>query len=105
MQRIRPAVATIEHDRALEGFSMSRWDRFASQNDRWGRPLKKDARPSWRILSAIGSALGAKWKYSMAEDVFKELSEKSSAFKGMTYWKIGTSGAMLSTVRESVESR
>ena len=105
VQRIRPAVATIEHDRALEGFSMSRWDRFASQNDRWGRPLKKDARPSWRILSAIGSALGAKWKYSMAEDVFKELSEKSSAFKGMTYWKIGTSGAMLSTVRESVESR
>lgn len=105
VQRIRPAVATIEQDRALDGFSMSRWDKFASQNDRWGRPVKKGARPSWRILTAVGSALGAKWKYSMAEDVFKELSEKNTAFKGMTYWKIGSTGATVSTAHELVESR
>lgn len=104
VQRIRPAVATIEQDRALDGFSMSRWDKFASQNDRWGRPVKKDARPSWRILAAVGSALGAKWKYSMAEDVFKELSEKNSAFKEMTYWKVGSAGAAAASAHEPVES-
>jgi NADH-quinone oxidoreductase subunit G len=105
VQRIRPSIATIDQDRALDGFSMSRWDKFASHNDRWGRPVKKDSRPSWRILSAIGSALGAKWKYSMAEDVFREISEKNSAFKGLTYWKIGSSGALLSSVHEPVTSR
>ena len=105
VQRIRPAVATIEQDRALDGFSMSRWDKFASQNDSWGRPAKKDSRPSWRILTAVGSALGAKWKYSLAEDVFKELSEKNIAFKGMTYWKIGSTGATVTPAYEQVESR
>lgn len=105
VQRIRPAVATIEQDRALDGFAMSRWDKFASHNDRWGRPVKKDARPSWRILAAIGSALGAKWKYTMAEDVFKEIGEKVSAFKGLTYWKLGSDGSLLSAVHETVTSR
>jgi predicted molibdopterin-dependent oxidoreductase YjgC len=105
VQRIRPAISTIDQDRALDGFAMSRWDKFASHNDRWGRPVKKDARPSWRILLAIGNALGTKWKYSMAEDVFKELSERNGAFKGMTYWKMGSNGAVLSSVREPVASR
>ena len=105
VQRIRPAVATIDQDRALDGFTMSRWDKFGSHNDSWGRPVKKDARSSWRILSAIGSALGAKWKYTLAEDVFKELSERNSAFKGMTYWKIGSNGTVLSSVHEPVASR
>jgi NADH-quinone oxidoreductase subunit G len=42
VQRIRPAVATLEQDRALDGFAMSRWDKFASTNDRWGRPVKRN---------------------------------------------------------------
>ena len=92
VQRIRPAVATQEQDRARDGFSMSRWDKFASQNDRWGRPIKKDARPSWRILTAIGNAMGAKMKFVASEDVFKEIAEKIPAFKGMNYPKIGSQG-------------
>ncbi|MBI2618660.1 MAG: molybdopterin-dependent oxidoreductase, partial [Ignavibacteriales bacterium] len=95
IQRIRPAVATLEQDRAKDGLSMSRWDRFASQNDRWGRPLKKDARPTWRILVSIASALGAKWKFNLVEDVFKEISERIPSFKGMSYLKVGTQGSML----------
>lgn len=95
VQRIRPAVATVEQDRALDGFAMSRWDKFASHNDRWGRPSKKDARPSWRILAAIANALGAKMKYNLSEDVFKEIAEKNPAFKGMSYLKIGSRGMLL----------
>ena len=93
VQRIRPAVATLEHDRARDGFAMSRWDKFGSRNDRWGRPLKKDARPTWRILTSIGNAMGAKLKYSTSEDVFKEITERIPAFKGMNYLKLNTQGA------------
>lgn len=97
VQRIRSAVATVEQDRALDGFAMSRWDKFASPNDRWGRPIKKDARASWRILAALASAMGAKLKYNTAEDVFKEIAERIPAFKGLSYLKIGSRGAMVKT--------
>jgi NADH-quinone oxidoreductase subunit G len=102
VQRIRPAVATLEQDRALDGFAMSRWDKFASHNDRWGRPIKKDARPTWRILSLIAAAMGAKMKYNSAEDIFKEIAEKIPAFKGLNYQKIGTQGALLRVVETGV---
>jgi NADH-quinone oxidoreductase subunit G len=96
VQRIRPAVATQEQDRARDGFSMSRWDKFASQNDRWGRPIKKDARPTWRILTALGNALGAKLRYVTSEEVFKEMTERIGPFKGMTYVRLGSLGKKLS---------
>ncbi|HTP80962.1 MAG TPA: molybdopterin-dependent oxidoreductase [Bacteroidota bacterium] len=92
VQRIRQAVTTVESDRALDGFAMSRWDKFAAHNDRWGKGTKRDARPSWRIVAAIGSALGAKMKYGSAEEVFREIAEKVPAFKGMSYAKVGTMG-------------
>ena len=94
VQRTHPAVATLELDRARDGFAMSRWDKFASQNDRWGRPIKKDARPTWRIISAIGNAMGAKFKFATAEDVFKEIAEKIPSMRGLTYTKLGTQGAV-----------
>jgi predicted molibdopterin-dependent oxidoreductase YjgC len=92
VQRIRAAVATQEQDRARDGFAMSRWDKFASQNDRWGRPVKKDARPTWRILMNVGNALGAKLRYASAEDVFKEMAERIGGMKGMTYLRVGSLG-------------
>lgn len=102
VQRIMPAVATLEQDRARDGFSMSRWDKFGSQNDRWGRPLKKDARPTWRILTAVGSAMGAKMKFATSEDVFKEITERIPAFRGMSYSKLGSRGCLMN-VAESVK--
>jgi len=94
VQRIRPAVATLEQDRARDGFAMSRWDKFGSRNDRWGRPLKKDARPTWRILTSIGNAMGAKLKYTTSEDIFKDIAERIPAFKGMNYLRLSTQGAV-----------
>lgn len=103
VQRIRPAVATLEQDRALDGFSMSRLDKFASVNDRWGRPNRRDARPTWRIIVSVANAMGGKFRYNTAEDVFKEIASVVPAFKGLSYQKIGKQGALLEHKPELVE--
>ncbi|HEY6952187.1 MAG TPA: 2Fe-2S iron-sulfur cluster-binding protein [Bacteroidota bacterium] len=95
LQRIRAAVTTLENDRAMDGLSMSRWDKFAAQNDKWGKGTKRDARSTWRIISAIAAALGSKMRYNTADEVFKDIAEHLPAFKGLTYLKIGSSGKKL----------
>jgi NADH-quinone oxidoreductase subunit G len=92
VQRIRPAVATAEQDRALDGFSMSRLDKFGAHNDRWTKGVKYDARPTWRILLGVANALGARWKYAGAEEVFSEIAAQVEVFRGMSYMKIGSRG-------------
>ncbi|GJQ21830.1 MAG: (2Fe-2S)-binding protein [Bacteroidia bacterium] len=103
VQRIRPAVATTEQDRALDGFAMSRWDKFASHNDRWGKGPRRDARPSWRIVQSLAGAMGTKWKFTTAENVFAELAENVPEFKGLRYLSIGTRGALLRTPQRVTE--
>ena len=95
VQRVRPAVAMIEQERAPDGMAMSRWDKFAARNDSWGKGTKRDARSTWRIIAAVASAMGVKMKYASAEEVFKEMAERVPAFKGLSYSKIGTHGAYL----------
>jgi NADH-quinone oxidoreductase subunit G len=97
VQRIRPAVATLEQDRAMDHFEMSRWDTFAAHNDRWGKGPRRDARPTWKIVSGVAGAMGTKFKYNAVEDVFNELSHKVDFFKGLSYLKIGKLGAPLHT--------
>jgi NADH-quinone oxidoreductase subunit G len=92
VQRIRPSVATVEQDRALDGFSMSRLDRFGSAFDRWNRGAKRDARSCWKIVSGIASLMGGKFRYTTAEEVFTDLASASPAFRGLTYRKLGSSG-------------
>ena len=105
VQRIRPAVATAEQDRALDGFAMSRLDKFGAHNDRWMKGAKRDARPSWRILTSLANALGAKWKYATVEDVFNELAAQNEAFKGMSYMRMGARGMAPGTKTEPVAMR
>jgi NADH-quinone oxidoreductase subunit G len=95
VQRLRPAVATAEMDRALDGFSMSRLDKFGAPNDRWTKSLKREARPTWRILTNVAGALNSRWKFNTAEDVFNEIASTVGAFKGLTYAKIGSRGMKL----------
>ncbi len=95
VQRLRPAVATLEADRALDGFAMSRLDRFGTQFDRWARGTKRDARPSWRIIAGVASVMGAKFRYAGADEVFAELASTVESFRGLTYQKIGAQGAPL----------
>lgn len=97
VQRIRPAVATLEQDRALDGLNMSRWDKFASHNDRWGNGGRRDSRPSWRIIAALAAVYGVKYKYQTAEDVFREITERVPSFKGLSYLALGSRGRRLAT--------
>lgn len=95
VQRIRPSVSTLDQDRSLDGFAMSRLDKFGSQFDRWAKGAKRDARPTWKIITGIASLMGAKYRYNTAEDVFNEIVSHVEGFKGMSYRKIGTMGMML----------
>jgi NADH-quinone oxidoreductase subunit G len=97
VQRIRPAVATMEQDRAMDGLNMSRWDKFASHNDRWGKGPRRDARPSWRIIAALAAVYGVKYRYQTAEDVFREITERVPSFKGLSYLALGSRGRRLAT--------
>ncbi len=95
VQRIRPAVTTLEQDRALDNFEMSRWDKFAAHNDKWGKGPKADARPSWKIVASLAGIMGTKFKYAAADEVFNEICSKVNSFKGLSYLKIGTKGAVI----------
>jgi predicted molibdopterin-dependent oxidoreductase YjgC len=104
VQRIRPSVATLDRDRALDGFAMSRLDRFGSPHDRWAKGPKRDARPTWRIIAGIASLMGVKFKYNTSEDVFNELATTFEGFKGMSYRKLGNKGLAVSVVEEEAHS-
>ncbi len=95
VQRIRPAVATLEQDRSADGLAMSRLDKFGSPFDRWAKGVKVDARPTWRIIAGIASLMGVKYRYTSAEDVFVEMASTLDAFKGMSYRKVGDKGVTL----------
>jgi NADH-quinone oxidoreductase subunit G len=99
VQRIRPSVATLEQDRTLDGFATSRLDKFGTTLDRWARPVKHDARPSWRIISGVASLMGGKFKYTTVEDVFNEIASALPSFKGMTYRKLSNRGMALGATR------
>jgi NADH-quinone oxidoreductase subunit G len=101
VQRIRPSVATFDLDRAVEGFAMSRLDRLGAPTDRWAKGAKRDSRSIWRIIAAIATVMGTRYKYATSEEVFTELAATVPAFKGLSYSKIGTMGALLKAPKES----
>ncbi len=93
VQRLKPAVSTVELDRAMDGMSMSRLDKFGSKYDRWAQGHKYDALSSWKILVRLAESMGTKMKFNLAEDVFAEISKTVSAFSGLDYDDIGELGA------------
>jgi NADH-quinone oxidoreductase subunit G len=93
VQRLKPAVSTVEADRALDGMALSRLDKFGTEFDRWAKGNKRDARSSWKIITGVASALGQKMKYGMAEEIFMDMVKSSDALKGLDYDVIGDSGA------------
>ncbi|MCW9066140.1 MAG: molybdopterin-dependent oxidoreductase, partial [Ignavibacteriaceae bacterium] len=95
VQRIRPAISMVEHDRALDGMTMSRLDKFGTQWDRWASGKKINAVPTWKILTTIAKAMGSKLKFNMAEDVFTEMANTLEAFKGLDYDLLGELGSKI----------
>ena len=106
IQRIRPAVSTVDADRALDGFEMSRLDKFGTSFDRWARGTKHDAKATWKILTSLAGLLGHKMKFKMAEEVFEEIASSIEAFKGLTYDDLGEHGVKIKTgnVEEKVNA-
>lgn len=95
IQRIHPAVATVEMDRALDMMNMSRWDKFGTKYDRWMQGHKYDSKPSWKIIISLSSRLGGKMKYEMAEEIFSDIANSVDAFKGLDYDVIGDLGVQI----------
>ncbi len=94
VQRLKPAITTKGSNRALEGLSMSRWDKFGTQYDKWGRGPRRNARPAWEVFARLAKEMGSKFQYQSAEEIFNEIAEKIPGFKGLTYQSIGRLGAM-----------
>ncbi len=92
IQRLKPAVATVDLDRAMDGMSQSRLDKFGTKFDKWAQGNKRDAKSAWRIISAISNSMGYKMKYNIVEDVFEELAKSNEAFRGIDYDDIGELG-------------
>ncbi|QOJ29930.1 MAG: (2Fe-2S)-binding protein [Ignavibacteriales bacterium] len=95
IQRIRPAVTTLEADRTLDNLAQSRLDKFGTELDRWGKSVKLDARPVWKIFAGLSTAFGNKMKYNTAEDVLIDMGKSIDAFKKLDYEKIGEQGVQL----------
>lgn len=95
VQRIRPAVATIEEERLPGEFSISRLDKFGAHNDKWTRGAKYNARPVWRVIAQISKAMGHDFNYDNASEVFDDIAAKFPAFSGMDYNSIGNFGQLV----------
>ncbi len=95
VQRIRHAVETEELDRAIDGMSMSRLDKFGTIYDRWAKKNKHDAHPTWKIISLISIALSSELKFTLAEDVFNDIAKHVKEFKGLDYDVVGELGTEL----------
>jgi NADH-quinone oxidoreductase subunit G len=92
IQRVHPAVATLEQERLLGEFSLSRLDKFGAPNDRWTHGIKFNARPTWKILKHIAKVLGHDWLFENSEEVFTEFCEKILDLKNYDYEKVGSQG-------------
>lgn len=105
VQRLKPAVTTVETDRALDGLEMSRLDKFGTKYDRWAQGHRYDAKSSWMILSALSAEMGFKLKFNMAEEVFADIAKNIKEFTGLDYDLIGELGAQSKLQPELVEGK
>ncbi len=92
VQRLRPAVATLEEERLPGGFSVSRLDKFGAQNDTWARGAKFNSRPVWKVITQTARAMGHDFNYGNTEEVFDDIAFKIPEFTGMSYKGIGNKG-------------
>lgn len=92
IQRIRPALATLDQERLLGEFSMSRLDKFGAHNDRWTHGTKYNSRPGWKIVKLIAKAMGHEFDFENSEEVFTELCSTIPDLNGYDYEIVGNQG-------------
>ncbi len=92
IQRLRPAVATLEQERLLGEYSQSRLDKFGARNDKWTKDTRFNARPTWKILNQVAKGLGTDLGFNNSEGIFTELCSKEFGLNNMDYEKVGDKG-------------
>lgn len=97
IQRIRPAVATLEQERLLGEFSVSRWDKFGAPNDKWTHGTKFNSRPAWKVIKHLAKIMGYDFAFNNSEEVFMELCNTIPGLEGYDYDTIGKHGAQAGT--------
>ena len=102
VQRIRPAVATLEQERLPGEFSVSRLDKFGAQNDSWTKGTRFNARPVWKVLMQLAKALGNDFGYENTEEVFDDIAAKVPGLSGLNYEIIGNEGAVIGEKEEAL---
>lgn len=95
IQRIRPALATLEQERLLGEFSLSRLDKFGAPNDRWTKDTRFNARPTWKILKQIAKTFNTDFKFDNSEEVFSEMCKNVFGLNDMDYSKLDDNGYLL----------
>lgn len=100
VQRIRPAVASLEQERLPGEFAVSRLDKFGAQNDRWTKGTRFNARPAWKVILQMAKVLGNDFGYENTEEVFDDMAAKVAELNGMSYEVIGKLGAMVGQAEE-----
>lgn len=95
VQRLKPAVVTLEQERLIGEYSISRLDKFGAENDTWSHGTRFNARPTWKILTKIARSLGHDFKFENSEEVFMELANTIPQMKGWDYDTIGAKGKSL----------
>ena len=88
IQRIKPALATLEQERLIGEYSFSRLDKFGAPNDRWTKDNRCNARPTWKILQQIAKAFGKNFKFDNSEVVFNEMCKVVLGIENMDYEKL-----------------
>ncbi len=102
VQRIRPAVATLEQERLPGEFEVSRLDKFGAQNDKWTKGTKFNARPVWKVITQMAKVMGNDFGYDNTEEVFDDIAAKVPEFSGLNYETIGMQGALIGQTEEAV---
>src|SRR5207244_1957073 len=46
---------------------------------------RKGCKPDWEIFQSVAQALGARWSYRSAEDVFREIGRLVPGYRGMSW--------------------
>ena len=92
IQRVRPAVTTLEQERLIGEFQLSRWDKMGAHNDRWTHGTKFNARPGWKIISQLAKVMGHEFKFENTKEVFVELCSTVPELNGYDYDAVGSKG-------------
>lgn len=95
IQRLRPAVTSLEQERLIGDFQLSRWDKMGAHNDRWTHGTKYDSRPGWKILKQVAKVLGHDFNFGNSEEVFIEMCATIPQLNGYDYEAVGSKGIIV----------